>query len=125
MEERGLYNKYRVISEETGEEVYGCFVLKPQRDKAARKAIIKYAEETSNKLLRKGLIEWMESLEKYSCINPLRKSCGVLREYTCCANCFHLRICIENNIEDVCYFVKSGEVETKDQCVQEKRWEEV
>lgn len=42
-DDRGLYQKYTVTNAETGEEVEGCFVLKPENDTAARQALLSYA----------------------------------------------------------------------------------
>ena len=46
---KGLYDKYTIINNETGKKVEcGYFVLKPEIDKVAREAIRAYAFRTEN-----------------------------------------------------------------------------
>lgn len=40
---QGLTNKYTVTNNETGREVVGAFILKPDTDLAARAALLSYA----------------------------------------------------------------------------------
>jgi hypothetical protein len=64
MDNRGLYNKYSVISNETGQEVEGpCFVLRPDRDEAAFRALMTYAQNTTNSDLAVDLTRWLSDLE--------------------------------------------------------------
>lgn len=58
--ERGLYGKYEVRKD--GEPVEECFVLEPESDSAARKALIEYAEATDNEQLAEDLREWVVDL---------------------------------------------------------------
>lgn len=61
--EKGLYNKYTIINNETSKEVEGeYFVLKPAQDKAARAAILEYANVTRNKELKSDLRMWIRRL---------------------------------------------------------------
>jgi len=48
MENKGLYVKYEVRKKENGELVDGCFVLRPDKDRAAFAALRVYAEQTTN-----------------------------------------------------------------------------
>jgi hypothetical protein len=62
--ERGLYSKYRVMKRDTGEELDGpCFVLRPDRDVAAMRALYRYAELTSDNQLREDLERWLDSMD--------------------------------------------------------------
>ena len=61
-DEPGLYAKYNVFKVKDGTSVYNCFVLRPDKDPAARVALRAYAEETENEALRKDLCEWLEGL---------------------------------------------------------------
>src|SRR5690554_792173 len=62
---KGLFNKYQIINRETGEEVEGqYFVLKPEKDHAARAALEKYAEITNNEQLEQDIYAWLHSLPK-------------------------------------------------------------
>lgn len=56
----GLYAKYRV--EKNGEPVENCFVLEPEDDPAARKALEAYADATDNNELAADLREWVRTL---------------------------------------------------------------
>lgn len=60
---KGLYNKYQIIKRETGNESEGeYFVLKPEKDPAARAALLEYAKVTNNERLAQDIIFWVTSL---------------------------------------------------------------
>ena len=65
-EPNGLYGKYRVFKHPSGEAVNDCFVLRPVKDKAARKALGTYAVSGVAPELCKDLVAWIEKLEKES-----------------------------------------------------------
>lgn len=58
----GLRVKYDVRKAATGEPVEACFVLRPDRDAAARVALLAYAQATDNYDLRADLHAWAEAL---------------------------------------------------------------
>jgi hypothetical protein len=58
----GLYDKYTVL--QNGEEQDGCFVLKPESDAAALKALRTYANETNDLELRSELRGWIMAIEE-------------------------------------------------------------
>lgn len=58
----GLYEKYSVTKNETGEPVFGCFILRPEKDKAAVEALKAYAQATPNKQLADDIYRWIEEL---------------------------------------------------------------
>lgn len=58
-EEKGMYEKYSVINNLTGERVKDCFVLKPTKDPAARAALRTYAEATRGTLISDHIIHWL------------------------------------------------------------------
>lgn len=58
----GLYSKYFVIKTETGEIVQDCFVLRPQKDKAAVAALLLYAKETENQELSADIRGWLSTI---------------------------------------------------------------
>ena len=59
MTERGLYDKYLVFYQNC-EEVTGFhFVLAPEKDLAAREALVTYAVCTDNEALREDLLDLM------------------------------------------------------------------
>lgn len=60
----GLKVKYRVRKVSNGELIDGCFVLRPNKDKAAVAALYAYAEATENKVLAYDIRKWLEELEK-------------------------------------------------------------
>ena len=62
----GLYNKYKVINQETGEEVTDCFVLRPKSDPAAIRALECYIQECRDYKLADDLTFWLASPE----LNP-------------------------------------------------------
>lgn len=59
---RGLYNKFTVIKESTGEVIDDCFVLRPDRDEHARAALLAYAKscEFDNPVLHAELLAWLD-----------------------------------------------------------------
>lgn len=61
--EAGLLLKYNVQKVSTGEPVHDCFVLRPQKDAAARAALLAYAKATHNAKLASDLIVWVRQLE--------------------------------------------------------------
>lgn len=64
-QDKGIYNKYKVINRETGEEVQGdYFVLKPKDDLAARAALETYANNTTNPKLAVGIRRWLSAVRK-------------------------------------------------------------
>lgn len=61
--ERGLYSKYTVIKNATGEPIDGdSFILRPDIDLAAREALRAYMMNTINPELRKDLQTWLSRL---------------------------------------------------------------
>lgn len=58
----GLYEKYTVTNNETGEKVKDCFVLRPDRDILAQHAIRVYAKAAGGALGR-DLNNWIDALE--------------------------------------------------------------
>lgn len=65
MAQQGLYPKYRITNVQTGQEVEGAFVLKPETDKHARIALAAYAESArgENNALARDLIAWLEMIQ--------------------------------------------------------------
>ncbi len=57
----GLKGKYLVFKADTGERVENCFVLRPDKDKAAVEALRAYAEATDNKILSEDIYNWVGS----------------------------------------------------------------
>jgi hypothetical protein len=63
MDEKGLYTKYKITYPD-GKPVSGyCFVLKPEKDPAARAAMAAYAEHTDNWRLRRDINDYLAWLE--------------------------------------------------------------
>lgn len=62
MENKGLYVKYDVRKVDTGELVNDCFVLRPDKDRAAFAALRAYAEQTTNDELRKDINQQLDSI---------------------------------------------------------------
>lgn len=65
-DERGYYEKFRVVRKETGEEVEeDTFTLIPSKDPAARVALAAYAQAAAdiyeNEQLKADLMEWVEN----------------------------------------------------------------
>ncbi len=58
----GLKVKYRVYKARNGEPVENCFVLRPDKDMAARMAIRRYAECTENRQLAADLEMWVDEM---------------------------------------------------------------
>lgn len=110
-----LYPKYKVYKEDSGEEVDACFVLR-LKDKVARKAILKYADEVDNKVLARELRDWVAEYEELSCINPGRGYCEKVESYVCCAHCKILKECIRDG-DIKCYLVEMGEVGNIEECI--------
>jgi SOS-response transcriptional repressor LexA len=60
----GLYDKYTVINNETGQAIDGvCFVLRPDKDAAAFGALLQYAELTPNTDLAMDITRWLSCME--------------------------------------------------------------
>ncbi|MEA4896144.1 MAG: hypothetical protein VB064_12925 [Oscillospiraceae bacterium] len=58
--ERGLYDKYSVIKNDTGLPIDGpAFILRPDRDPAAVTALTAYAKATDNKQLSEDILNWI------------------------------------------------------------------
>ena len=55
----GLRCKYIVRKADTGEGVGGCFVLRPDRDRAAVAALRAYAAATDNDVLATDILNWV------------------------------------------------------------------
>ena len=55
----GLKVKYVVVKTDTGELVENCFVLRPDKDPAARLALEAYAQATDNQVLASDITEWI------------------------------------------------------------------
>lgn len=58
----GLKVKYNVTKVEDGSRVCDCFVLRPQKDIAARKALLAYADATDNKKLKDDIEIWIDDI---------------------------------------------------------------
>lgn len=58
----GLRAKYEVQKAATGERVESCFVLRPDRDPAARVALLAYAMATDNYALKSDLHQWVQAI---------------------------------------------------------------
>lgn len=58
----GLKVKYIVRKVDTGELVDECFVLRPQKDKAAIAALYAYADATENKVLAYDIRKWLDTI---------------------------------------------------------------
>lgn len=58
----GLKLKYNVFKVSDGSPVYDCFVLRPDRDKAALAALQRYAEVTENKELARDILKWIRDI---------------------------------------------------------------
>lgn len=59
----GLKLKYNVFKADTNEPVYDCFVLRPQKDYAAKEALRAYAEATQNEVLSADIRNWLREME--------------------------------------------------------------
>lgn len=58
----GLKRKYVVLKSDTGECVENCFVLRPDKDKAAIAALLAYADATDNHVLAKDIRAWISTI---------------------------------------------------------------
>lgn len=56
---QGLVVKYDVRKVDSGELVQNCFVLRPEKDWAAVRALRKYADATKNERLAKEITDWL------------------------------------------------------------------
>lgn len=56
---KGLKAKYLVFKADTGKRVENCFVLRPDKDPAAVKAIRTYASATDNETLADDIYNWV------------------------------------------------------------------
>lgn len=61
-EYNGLRCKYIVRKADSGEYVEDCFVLRPQKDRAAIVALVAYAGATDNEILRDDILQWVERI---------------------------------------------------------------
>jgi len=61
--EKGLYNKYAVFKTGDPTPVYSAFVLKPETDPVARKALRLYASLTKNEHLKRDLKRWLAIID--------------------------------------------------------------
>lgn len=59
---RGLKVKYRVFKVRNNEPIENCFVLRPDKDPAARAALECYANKTPNDQLAWDILKWLESM---------------------------------------------------------------
>ena len=59
----GLKRKYIVIKSNTGEVVQDCFVLRPDRDPAAKAALIEYAKHCQRELAE-DITRWIQALDR-------------------------------------------------------------
>jgi hypothetical protein len=61
--QKGIYHKYHVTKADDGSPVIGfCFVLRPDRDAAARRALREYARATPNSILGQDIDEYLDGL---------------------------------------------------------------
>lgn len=58
-EQKGLYDKYMVVKVVDGTVIENCFILRPDKDPAAVKALQAYAAATENKVLAADLFAWV------------------------------------------------------------------
>jgi hypothetical protein len=72
----GLYAKYDV--QKDGEPVKDCFVLVPEDDPAARRALETHIEVTESEALAQDLRDWIASIEieRYTTGNERSKGAG-------------------------------------------------
>lgn len=61
-EQKGLYDKYMVIKVVDGTVIENCFILRPDKDPAAVKALQAYAAETENNVLANEIYAWVGKL---------------------------------------------------------------
>ena len=67
----GLYDKYRVYRTEDNMPVNDCFVLRPDKDPAAKIALEVYAKVTKNKTLSNGILTRIGD-SGYICVLPYK-----------------------------------------------------
>lgn len=72
----GLYGKYIVRKSDNGEYVDNCFVLRPDKDKAAVVALRAYAEATDDKMLAADIVNWVGAEKKPLTQSQLRTMNG-------------------------------------------------
>lgn len=67
--QRGLYGKYDVRKIDTGERVFQCFVLRPNKDEFSRQALAAYADacEGEYPALAFDLRKWLARYHPLSC----------------------------------------------------------
>lgn len=58
----GLKRKYVVLKSDTGDVVENCFVLRPDKDKAAIAALLAYADATDSQVLAKDIRAWISTI---------------------------------------------------------------
>lgn len=71
----GLYGKYTVTKADGTPVTDRCFVLKPDKDIAARMALLTYAEYTCDEQLRNDIHQWLGLMLEQTKRNPDCKSC--------------------------------------------------
>lgn len=64
--ERGIYHKYNVTKVEDGSEVTDCFVLRPDKDRYSRAALVAYADACHQDYpdLARDIRAWVLSLSE-------------------------------------------------------------
>ncbi|MNP16836.1 hypothetical protein D3C76_1092440 [compost metagenome] len=77
-DEQGLYVKYHVTKMSDGTPVGDCFVLRPDKDPAARAAIQAYAWSITNRQLSGELLNWLLRLDSEA---PIRDQNAVADLY--------------------------------------------
>lgn len=83
MNEKGLYAKYEIRKKDTGELVEGCFVLRPDRDIAALRALETYAETTENRELAFQINLWLDhGIKENKKLYPDGGNCTYCDEFT-------------------------------------------
>lgn len=94
----GLKVKYNVYKAHNNELVEDCFVLRPQKDLAARKALLIYAGKTKNKALRQDILEWLKSIRKnYGTLEEFDEIVKPVQEWLNNSGCPHHTIIIDCN----------------------------
>lgn len=64
IDDNGLKVKYNVTKADTGEIVKDCFVLQPQKDRAARAALLTYSYATDNREMARDIARWLADITK-------------------------------------------------------------
>lgn len=111
--DKGIYDKYTVINNHTGDKVEDCFVLKPSTDKNAIKALREYANLNKNSLIGSELNEWLNGFDKHRC--KYNRYCSIINSMMCCAHCKYLDLCLEQN-PNMCNLVYSNDVIDLNEC---------